>query len=283
MSRQYIREAELTIGNLVTATVITGLRIQFMITKDLQGFPNLAEISIFNLNEDTRSKIQNEFENLVLKAGYKDNLKTIFTGDLRNVTKTRIGPDLITTIFAADGNKDFNEAFYNKSFNDGSKVTDIITDIVSEFEEVTKGVIEGVNTAAQKVFGATFSGNSSEVLDQLGDENEFDWSIQNGKVDIIARDSYVDEQTVITSRTGMINSPTITEIGIDVKTLLNPSILPGRLIKVESSAPNFSLGNLNFREINKTLGEGVYKVIKIIHNGDTHSNNWDSTITGSQI
>lgn len=283
MSNQYIRAVELTVGNAFTATVITGLRIQFTITKDLQGFPNLAEISIYNLSEDTRSKIQSEFENLVLKAGYVDNLKTIFTGDLRNVTKTRIGPDLITTVYAADGNKDFEEAFYNKSFNDGAKVSDIVNDVISEFKEVTKGVTEGISQTAQKVFGATFSSDSSEVLDQLGDENDFDWSIQNGKVDIIARDSFVNEQTVINSQTGMINSPIITEIGADVKTLLNPSVLPGRLVKIESVAPNFSLGNLNFRNINKTLGEGVYKVIKIIHNGDTHSNNWDSMITGSQV
>lgn len=283
MSRQYIRAVELTIGNALTATVITGLRIQFTITKDLQGFPNLAEISIFNLSEDTRSKIQTEFENLVLKAGYEENLKTIFVGDLRNVTKTRMGPDIITTIFAADGNKDFSEGFYNKSFTDGSKITDIVNDVIGEFKEVSKGVVQGVSETAQKVFGGTFSGDSSEVLDQLGDENNFDWSIQNGKVDVIAHDSFVDEQTLINSQTGMINSPIITEIGIDVKTLLNPSVLPGRLIKVESVTPNFNLGNLNFRDINKTLGEGVYKVIKIIHNGDTHSNNWDSTITGSQI
>ncbi len=283
MSRQYIRAVELTVGNPLTASVITGLRIVFEITKDLQGYPNLASISIYNLSQETQSKIQDEFELVTLKAGYQDNLKTIFQGDIRNVTKARRGVDTITTVFAGDGNKDYSDAFFNKSFTDGAKVTDIVNEVIGEFTEVTKGVVEGLSSTAEKLFGANYSGSSADILDQLGEENNFDWSIQNNKVDIISRDSFVDSQTVISSQTGMIDSPTITEIGIDVKTLLNPSVIPGRLVKVESVAPNFELGNLNFRDINKTLGEGVYKVIKIIHNGDTHSNNWNSTITGSSI
>lgn len=281
MSRQYIRVAELTVGNASTGLKITGLRIAFEITKDLQGYPNLAKIQIYNLSEDSRSQIQDEFENVILSVGYEGNVSTIFTGDIRNVQKIRQGVDIITEIYAGDGNRDFADSYFNKSFVAGTTVESIISEVKKELSTVTSGVVQGLDPTAQKLFGSSFSGSVPEVMDQLGEENNFDWSIQDNKLDVIAKDSVVDEIYVISSRTGMINSPTITEIGADVTTLLNPKVIPGRVIKVESVAPNFNLGNLNFRNVNKTLGEGQYKVIKVIHSGDTHSQLWQSSITGS--
>lgn len=281
MARQYIRNAELIVGDATTGLKISKLRISFEITKDLQGFPNLAKIQVYNLSEESRSKIQDTFESVILSVGYGEDLSTIFTGDIRNVQKVRRGVDIITEIYGGDGNKDFAEAYFNKSFVAGTSVTDIINEVKKEFKTVASGVIQGIDNTAQKLFGSSFSGPASQVLNQLGDENNFDWSIQDGQLDIIGRNATLDETFVISARTGMIGSPTITEIGADVTALLNPSILPGRKIKIESTAPNFDLGNLNFRTVNKTLGEGTYKVIKVVHSGDTHSQTWHSNITGS--
>jgi len=120
-------------------------------------------------------------------------------------------------------------------------------------------------------------------MDQLAEENNFEWNITDEAINIIPKNETIDKTFLITSATGMLGSPTVTEIGADVKMLLNPELIPNGKIKVESITQNISLGDLKFRDINKTIGEGLYKIQKVTHTGDTHDNQWDSSVVGVSI
>jgi len=78
----------------------------------------------------------------------------------------------------------------------------------------------------------------------------------------------------------MIGSPTVTDKGVEVKTLLNPAVKPNSSILIESIAETVSRGNLFFRKLKSTRAAGKYKVVEVKHKGDTHSNEWSSSILG---
>ena len=280
MGRQYLREYALTIGNGTEALEIKELRIAFEITKDILGFPNLARIDIYNLNDTSRGKVKDEFTKITFNVGYQNGVKQIFLGDIRNVVHARQGVDFITTIYAADGDRDFRESFTNVTFSEGATVKQIVQEVSKSFSEVTTGILDGLESTKDKLLGTTLSGDSSTILNQLGEDYDFDWSIQDNRLETINKDEAFDDVTVVSSQTGMIGSPSITELGADVKMLLNPRILPNRQIQIQSATPEYELGNLFFRGIKRTLGEGFYKVQKVVHTGDTESNDFFTTVTG---
>jgi len=282
MPLQYKRKYELIIG-ADSGVKLSGLRVKFEVTKDLTGYPNLAKIQIFNLSKSTRARIKKEFDKVIFNAGYEDNVKLLFKGQIRNVTHLKQGVDIITTIFAHDGAKDFDTAKVNISFKEGTQVKQIVEHVIGTFKETAHGVIEGLDGLGDRLQGVTLSGSSKDVMDQLAEENNFEWNITDEAINVIPKNETIDKTFLITSATGMLGSPTLTEIGADVTMLLNPELIPNGKLKVESITQNISLGDLNFRNINKTIGEGLYKIQKITHTGDTHDNQWNSAVVGINI
>ena len=72
----------------------------------------------------------------------------------------------------------------------------------------------------------------------------------------------------------MIDSPERTEVGVNVKTYLYPQAKLARRFKVEATSQKINIGNLFFRTIPPVKNQGIYRIDKLIHIGDTHSNPW---------
>jgi len=286
VARQYKRVYDLTITpDTGESRVISDLRVTFEITKSILSFPNLARIVIYNPNQDTLSALQKKFTKLVLNAGYEGDVRLLFKGEIRNVFQSKNGVDRLVTVYAGDGERDWQNASFNKTFTESVSISAAIRDVISTFEEVTVGVVEGLPTVADKLRGQTLSGSSKDILDGFAEEYGFDWSIQDNEVVIIPLEEALegDEAVLINAATGMIGSPTLTEIGADVTTLLNPRLLPNRAYKIESVNVDVQLGNLFFRDVNKTNAEGLYKVQEVIFKGDSREGDWLSSVKGITI
>ena len=285
MTLQYKREYELSIFDRSVERIIRDLRLQFKVTKSLRSYPNLAEIRIFNANRDTQALLKQRLTKVKLQAGYGINRGLIFTGQIRNVARTRQGPDHITIIYAGDGQKDWERAYYNKTLQSNISISALIKDLASTFTETVLGELKGLTMPANKLRGQSLSGATRDILNTLGEDYGFQWSVQDGVFTTIPDEETSDSVvvTVINNRTGMIGEPTITEIGADVKTLLNPALIPNGTFKIESSARNFQLGNLNFRSVPRTTATGFYKIFEVVHEGDTHEKPWYSSLVGRFI
>ena len=283
MSRQYKRAYELTITtDTGESKTIKGLRVVFEITKSLLSFPNLAKIEIYNPNSNTISLLQRKFTKIVLNAGYEGNIKLLFVGDIRNVFQNKRGVDRIVTIYAGDGERDYQNAVFNKTFTENISIKSAINEVMRTFKEVTIGAIEGVPDINDRLRGQTLSGSSKEILNKFADEYGFDWSIQNNEVIITPFEDALtsSEAVLVNAATGMIGSPVITEIGVDVTTLLNPALLPNGSFVVQTISSDIQLGNLFFRNVSRTNGEGAYKIQEAIFKGDSHDGEWTSTAKG---
>ena len=283
MARQYKRAYDLTIiptdGD---ARVIKDLRINFEITKSILSFPNLCRLNIYNPNEDTLAALQNKFTKIVLNAGYEGDVKLLFKGEVRNVFQNRAGVDRLITVYAGDGERDWQNATFNKTFTENVTISAAIEEVLKSFEEVTVGVVNGLPQVADKLRGQTLSGSSKDLLDQFAEEYGFDWSIQDGEVIITPVESPLegDEAVLVNAATGMIGSPTVTEIGADVTTLLNPRMLPNKALQIESVNADIQLGNLFFRDVKRTTAEGTYKIQEVTFKGDSREGDWVSSVKG---
>jgi len=286
MARQYKRVYELTVippGG--EARVIKGLRVSFEITKSILSFPNLARITLYNPNQDTLSALEEKYTRIVLNAGYEGNLRLLFKGDVRNVFQTKKGRDRLLTIYSGDGEKSWQNATFNKTLSENLSIKSAIEEVLKTFSDVNIGTLQGLPQVADKIRGQVLSGSSKDIMDNFAEEYGFSWSIQDGEIIITPEQEPLegDEAVLVTASTGMIGSPTVTEIGADVTTLLNPSLLPNRAFLIESVNADVTIGNLFFRNIKRTTAEGLYKIQEVVFKGDSRDGDWLSSVKGRII
>ena len=286
MARQFDRRYSLSITTASgESRIITDLRISFEITKSVLSFPNLAMIKVYNPNPDTIAALQDRFTRITLNAGYENNTRLIFTGDVRNVFESKPNVDRFIVIYAGDGERDWQNAAINRTFSSGISVNEVIREVVNTFPNVGIGDLSGIPENAQTVRGQTLSGSSKDVLEMFARQYNFDWSIQDNEIVINPVDATLPgrESILVSAQTGMLGTPTVTEIGADVKTFLNPELLPNRLFTISSSNAEVQLANLFFRDVPRTSAEGNYKVIEVVFRGDSREGDWVSLAKGRTI
>ena len=287
MSRQFDRRYNLTIippeGN---ARRIEELELSFDIKKTLYGYPNLGTLKLLNPNLDTINTLRRKYTRIILNLGYGDDLRLAFRGDVRNVTQTKTSTKREITIYAGDGARDFNNSTFNKTFEAGIPTQEIAREVIGTFRSLVAGDISGVPMVADHPDGLSLSGQSSKILDDLARQYEADWSIQDGVVNVLQADRTLggQEAIVINSGSGMIGSPTVTERGANVTTLLNTQIVPGALFSIKAVGSEVSLGNLFFRTENvRTNASGFYKAVTVDLKGNSRRGDWYSSIEGIRI
>lgn len=286
VSRQFKRIYDLTIIPVNGETrIIRDLRIRFEITKSVLSFPNLAKLIIFNPSKTTIDALEGKFTKIILNAGYEGNIRLLFKGDVRNAFQGKTSTDRTVTVFAGDGQRDWQNASFNKTFKENVSISSAIDEVLKTFKDSVIGALEGIPTIADKLRGQTLSGSSKDILDNFADEYGFTWSIQDGEIVTTPIEEPLQgtEAVLVTSATGMIGSPIVTEIGADVTTLLNPRLFPNSAFKIESVNADIQLGNLFFREIPRTSAEGTYKIQEVSFKGDSREGDWLSSVKGRTI
>lgn len=280
MSKQFGREIKIEITSKSQLINVSNLRVRFDIKKNIAGVPDIAKIEIYNLSRDKRERIKEEFEKITVTAGYENNTAVIFSGEIRNVFHQRSRVDFITQIFAGDGDQAYKRSFSNFTIAENSTVESIIDLVIKDMSGISKGEID-IKKGSNKLKGRTFSGPSRDILKQLAKDYDFNFSIENNKLNCVDANSVLKTETVlISSNSGMIDTPIITARGINVTTLLNTKIRINSLFQVEAQTDVVKFGNLFLKEVPQTLGSGTYKTAAINYLGDTHGTEWYTLIEG---
>jgi hypothetical protein len=248
---------------------VTDLRVQFKIKKTLVKDPNSAEITIYNLAETTRSRLQNQSAKVMVRAGYLNNISQIFIGDARSIEHIREGADWVTKIHAGDGERGLNSARVSQSFGAGTAVTDAISTIgkVAGFD--ISGLVGGKKLKGlegrQFAHGYVAHGPVGKELDKILRGAGFEWSVQDGKIQVLKQGEANTERVVeLSSDSGLVGSPEYATSEkkdkpavLKFKALLTPDIRPGRRI--------------SFASVRHT---GLHRVLKADYTGDTDGNDW---------
>jgi hypothetical protein len=258
--------------------LIEGLRILFEVEKSIYSItkaPNTARVEIYNLSKNNRNKIEELKDVAVLRAGYINSgtVRTIFTGSVTDIEHSRNFPDNITTLFLGDGVDRLNVSYSNRTYDKGVKLKDIVKDITSDFG------LDDLNLSFANIPDQVFSKGyqvsdlSKNALDILAEIGGFEWSVQDRAIKVQPTGQGIRRQAVSLSKdTGLIDSPkkiTFSETGKseekgwEIRALLQTTVQPGDLIKIESDV----------------IGSGAFfKVEDLRHSGDTHGQDWNTTM-----
>jgi hypothetical protein len=252
-----------------------GMRVRFKTMKTLEKEPNNGEIVITNLALATRNALtaMGKGARIEVKAGYESTgVFRLIQGDIRFIDHKRNGSDWETTIKCADGERAYRFARLSSSYAANTPVSAVVGNLIDAMQ-LQLGTPDVRGVLSRKVFhhGYVVHGNAARALDRLLKSMRYEWRIEDGAVFILAKDDKLPEEPIaeISSTTGLIGSP---EMGtpdtsgqpgmLEFKSLLVPA-RPGRQVKL-------------FSERYK----GFIDVIRVETNGDTHANDWYTSIRG---
>ena len=274
------------------------LRIRFQITKSLVGYPNTAKFEIYNLSEDSRNKLiagengigrsvyaDGKGSEIQFSAGYAEP-KLLFIGKVVNVIHKYIAPDWITEVYAGDAVDVLNTATINKTLQAGATTEQIFNTLVSEMQGITKGVTQGLSNCLEGNRSALralqLSGNVKDWMEWLAERCGFEWSINEQRIETMSKGTPLtdEEPMIINQDSGMLGSPMRTDTGVDVTNLLLPELKLARRFRVQAVNDYINVGNMFFRKIPPVRNQGVYRVDKLVHSGDSRGDKWETKISG---
>lgn len=288
-AEQWLRKCTLLVSDRKGEGLdLSQLRIKFLVKRSDTQTPNMAEIRVYNLEENTVQRIKKEFSKVVLQAGYESNFGVIFQGNIKQVLwGIENGTETFIDIIAGDGDLSYNYAIVNTTLAAGAGHTEQVNAAVGSMNKVggTQAGHIGDMPSAQLPRGKVMYGMARDYLRQTGESTNKTWSIQDGKVQYVSVKSYLPgEAVVLTAKTGMIGTPTQTNEGINCQCLLNPKLkVSGRVqldnksiqrLKIDLSKPN------NPANIPAPITQdGVYYILIIEHQGDNRGTEWYSKLT----
>lgn len=254
------------------------MRVDFQVSKGIGSTPNRISVTVWNLSESHRNGVGKEFDTITLEAGYDPdgtggNVGVIATGQIRDVQHERTGADILTTLSCGDGDLAYRKATISRTFPAGTPVPDVVAALHEAMRPfgVDRGEWRFPNDV--KTFKRPYSiaGSCARELDVLGRGNGFYWSVQNGALEIIPGDGALDRLVSLSAASGMVGSPILTDNGARVRCLLNPEIMPGHRVKVESDLIEINAEN------------GVYRVSRVDFGGSNTEGEFMATVHGEAI
>lgn len=280
--KQFLRNARVLIGLGDSALSLEGLRFRFECVKNQfsNRLPNQLTLVVYNLSKETRELVTDRGTQVLLEVGYGEVLQQLFLGQLSHAIHTHEGTEWLTTLYCWDQYLKMRESTINLSAKQGVSARFVLEKIIesfgeTEFEEAGLDHLDGV-TLLRPI---QLTGPSRVAMDRLGSDYGFRWGFQDGRLEVHGPDShFTDTAIVISSATGMINSPVVTDLGIEVDTLLNPRLRVNRQIIVESVGAGVRIGSIEIREDIPTLKPGTYTMGEIVFMGDTWGQDWISKI-----
>lgn len=268
-------------------------RIKKCASSDFLSF-NTAEISVYNMTEDLRNLLSSKEMLVELNAGYDSMHNVIFSGRINNVITTKQTTEIVTTFYCASDIRAYTEM--ENICVQNVAVTDLIAQLCDKH-----GVSYRLPFQRTDIVKKSYTGPFSKVLALICKEYGISYAIDDGQ--LLFRDRTVTENEiaqsdikVYTPNSGMLGNPTVTDVGVRFKALLQSSVKVNDYIRLYApyadynlnnltNSPNLVLGNtLNTAaHINTQTYNGVYMVLSVIHTGDTRSNSWYTDIEGSKF
>ena len=238
--------------------------------------PNQGVFNLYNLSASTRLEIETDAKGVRCYAGYDGDAKLIYTGDLVFVNSIKQGPDWLTTLHCGDGFAAFTESVTSKTYANGTEKQVVLDQIASDMGLVVKATEGAIGGAL--IGSLSMSGKSKDQLDVLAKDNGAEWSIQDGELNITQIGEPIDDVAVVLrADTGLLEHPTITDKGVNVKAQLNPDIRPGKLIKLEPVAVSVTPGGDSVPERGRDYA-GLYLCQTVQFIGNNYGGPFDVNI-----
>jgi hypothetical protein len=282
------------------------LHVTFSVKHQILSTPNTMRARIYNLSDQTKKYIASQGTllvqannlniangQIVLKAGYAGNYGIIFQGSIRQVRIGRENPtDTYVDIFGADGDFSRNWGIINTALAAGYSQADVMAVSAAYMKSfgVTAGTPPTVAPGSETTVpiappkasprGRLLWGNIKDVLHDLAAAHDNTWNLNNNVLNFLPRTAYTPGAAVVlTSHTGLIGLPELTDAGVKARCLLNPALGVGSRVQIANSLIQQPAANLGYSALNvfpSLDADGFYKILWIDHTGDNRGTNWYS-------
>lgn len=212
------------------------LQVTFQVRKVTNQTPNMLFARIYNLSPNTINKVAN-YRRVTLNAGYQNGpYGTVFTG---NVVQYRRGKENATDtyleIYAGDGDRALGYDTVTNTSPPGTTAEQRVKDAISRSSLETGMLSMGGYGNEKLIRSLTESRTLAQFMRAESLGGNFDWWVDDGKVFAISKTGYVPGTIVeLTPKTGLVGIPEVTPQGIQIKSLLDPNLKIGGLVKVKT-------------------------------------------------
>jgi hypothetical protein len=308
---QWIRKVNLTVydakgQNPGQGIDISALRINFTVTKMTNASPNLLTARVYNLSPKTMQQVKN-YRRVILSAGYKNgNFGVIFDGTVVLYVQGKENTvDTYLEIFAGDLDSGLNNTVVNLTWPAGTTPTQKAKDAIQKMG-IKVEVPQEAKNEPKTLRSSSYCGMARDCIRDQMNAIDADFYVEDGVGYIVLRlNGYRQGELVhLSPTTGLIGMPKVTPSGIEAMCLLNPKLRLGTLFEIKTSLLSnvpFEPGNpgapfatgergttfaatggqqFNFAGVS---GIGRYKILQLVHYGDTRENPWYSSIVGVGI
>ena len=258
----YSRQIRTTVAGLI----IEDLRQSLSIERHSDPTQDRGSIAIYNLSPAHESRIRDRGGPITVEAGYPDTLGLVFDGEVQRVIRARERTARITRITIGDQvrQKDRLGGVSNRVYPGVENVRRVARDLIIDMG-LTAGPLAAIPESAT-VEDFYWSDQSAVGLRALLNESSLtgiQWHEADGVVRFSAPGkAQVDAPTIVLSpETGLIESPIVTDEGAEARSFLNPAIVLGCLIDLESAALS-----------------GQWKVVALRHTGDTWQGEFETGV-----
>lgn len=262
-------------GAVTNGIVVRDLRVALDIEKTLEPEPDTCKLFLYNASADIRKAIAEENVTCSLAAGYDGNRESLFAGDVTWQRSRLQGTEWVTEVQVGDGTRAYKEAKVSKSFKAGVTLETALKEVVAQMGLRLPRNFTGPELKAQFSAGLTLHGPAHKILTNLlnsrparSKKDRFSWVIQDGVLQIL-RDSEVKRGNalLVSQDNGLVGVPesgSVPEKGkpptIGFQTLLNPALVPGGLVQLDSIST-----------------KGSFKLLRVAHAGDTEGDSRTSS------
>lgn len=256
---------------------VSQLRCVFQCVKTMMIQPNYSEVTIYNFSPKTENVIIKEGYRVVIEAGYEGSqYGLIFDGNvIQPIRDKENGTDYKLTLVSMDSDVFLAYGTANFSLTRGQNARTIIEQIAGATSTPAQiGSISAGLSEMQLTRGKVIFGKASDYLRQIAQSEGATYYMDDGKINIIRADDLPEDEIIdLSPETGLIGVPAQQDYGVSAKMLLNPKVKIGTLIHIDNSL----IRNQKYEQgqpIYNLDQDGIYRVIKLTHKGDTWGNDW---------
>ncbi len=253
------------------------MTLVFDVSRNTLASANRGHFQIYNLKPDTRLKIYHDrydtltYRRIVLQAGYEDEspLPTIFRGNVIQASSYRAGTNWITEIEAFDGGFGIINGQVSQTVPAGWDLPQIIKSVLGGLPNVTVGAVGDLDQ--QNARGLTVMGNSWEIANRIAAGQDATAFVDNEQANLLKKDEYiagVGGIEIITSDTGLLQTPRRYDARIDVEIIFEPRLVVGQIVQLQSL---------------EQIYNARYQVIGIAHKGTISGAVCDSATTVASL
>ena len=244
--------------------------------------PVTAKIQIYKLSQATRDRLAAESAGAEIQTGYDDDITTVFSGVIINITNDYRAPDWVTTVWASDGWDEYSASFFSRSYSTGVPIKTVINDVAGSF---AIPVVNKYDRDDKLLTGTVFQGKTKDVMNKLARDYDLAWSISSGAVTIEDRlnPPLVQSSRAVVLSDSLLKGPIVEETleqekkvnkkvtrRVRAVALLNQSLFPG--VPVKFRAPSFERA---FSDTQKTKFKNINENAFYICDEVTHrGSNW---------